>query len=167
MIEIVNYFNDNKKNIIDYIAHEKYIFPKIFLQDVQSIHDTDLYKTITNHPVFGYLFSIEKIKIFNIQRITSESYCFKSDIDYKSICLFISDKSTIYLNDNIMKNKNVVTYNSKDEIFIKGDFLKISFLEKSVFDFNDISIPYREKNLFSDLKRNKYSISIPDFFKSF
>jgi disulfide oxidoreductase YuzD len=115
MIDIVNYFNDNKKNILDRIEEEKYIFPKMFLNEVELIHDSDLYKTASNDPTFGNLFLIEQIRIFNIERI-KDIYAFKSDKKYKIICLPFSTFEMAYLNDKQIKDQLFVNYNSEKKL---------------------------------------------------
>jgi hypothetical protein len=159
VIEIKNYFENNKENILKFIEQEIYIFPKMFIENANDLHDTDFYENLKNkNNIFKYFFSIEKIKIFNIQRIKN-TFFFKSDQLYKVMFLFFSDNHIIYLNDRKIKNQTFLNINSNDEIYIKdSDFLIISYLEKNIFSFEDLLIKINEKNLFNKIKINKFNI---------
>jgi hypothetical protein len=66
MIDVINYFNDNKESILECIGENKHIFPNMFIDDVKILHDENLYETASKNPILGYLFSIENIKIFTL-----------------------------------------------------------------------------------------------------
>jgi len=159
MVEIKNYFENNKENILKFIEQKKYIFPKMFIENENDLHDNNLYENLKSKDnVFKYFFSIENIKIFNIQRIEN-NFFFKSDQLYKIMFLFFSDNHIIYLNDRKIKSQTFLTINSNDEIYIKdGNFLIVSYLEKNIFSFDDLLIKINEKNLFNKLKINKFNI---------
>ena len=153
------YFEDNKENILDFINEECHIFPKLFIENMEDLHDADFYENIKNKKnILKYFFTIENIKIFNIQRIKKEFFL-KSNYKYKNVYLFFSDNNIIYLNNKRIKNETYLNINSDDEIYIKdSDFLIISYLEKNIFCFEDLLIKINEKNLYNEFKINKFKI---------
>ena len=150
MEEIKNYFEKNKNEILNFINEEVYIFPKLFLLKIDDLLDVKFYDSLKEKDnIFNYFFSFKNINIFSISRI-KEDYCFKSNIDYKIMFLFFSSNHKIFLNGD--KQKEIFITNSSDNIFIKnGDFLKISFVEENIYNYDNLSIQYYEKNLFDDL----------------
>jgi hypothetical protein len=157
MEEINLYFENNKNEILNFINNEKCVFPKLFLLKIKDLLDENFYYNLKNqNNVFNYFFSIKNLQIFNILYI-NEDYYFKSDQEYQSIYLFFSKGHKIYLNDKI--KTNVFNVNSKDEICVKkGNFLKINYINKNQYDYNDILISYKEKNLFDDYKIKKINL---------
>lgn len=149
MTEIINIFENNKKEILDFIKKERNIFPKMFI-NIDNIFDEKFYDSIDENPLS---FLLKKYKIFSIKRI-SDKFFFKSNIVYKNIYLFFSIEHIITYNDKKIKNIDFVT-NSDDEVYIEnGDFLIVSFLEKD-FNFENLIIPQKEKNVFDPLKIKK------------
>ena len=150
MEEIKNYFEKNKNEILNFINDEVHIFPKLFLLKIDDLLDVKFYDSLKEKDnVFNYFFSFKNINIFSISRI-KEDYYFKSNINYKIIFLFFSSNHEIFLNSD--KQKEIFIINSNDSVFIKnGDFLKISFIEEDIYNYDSLSIAYYEKNLFDDL----------------
>jgi hypothetical protein len=164
MKEIINHFNNNKILFLEFIKKEKHIFPKMFINNIEDFFDENFYeKLCSKENLFSVLF--KELNIFNIEHI-EDNYFFKSDHKYKILYLFFSNQHNIYVN-NKMSNKDIIVYESEDEIFIKnGNFLKICFLDNGSFEFNNLKIKTQEKNLFDENKIKKFLIK-DVFFKKF
>ena len=157
MLDLIDYFINNKNIILLHIKNEKFIFPKMFFTHITDIQDEHFYDKIKDTDnIFKYYFSRNDLKVFNIVRI-NEDYNFKSDHDYENLYLFFSTEHEVFVNNKRKSSDHFVSH-SMDEIFIRnGDFLKISILRKDIFSFEDLVIPHFEKNLFDKDKIKNFS----------
>lgn len=166
MQELIDLFLINRNLIFDFIKNDKFVFPKKFIENIDDLHDDKFYDSLKNkNNVLSFLFKNEDIKIFSVEYI-NEIFYFKSDIEYDMLFLFFDDNNLVYLNDKKIKNISYLQCNSKDDIYINGIFLKICLIKKNIFAFDDLTIPYRENNIFNKMKKAKYEIK-NTFLKNF